>query len=192
MISPTDITGSLLAGGRGNRMGGADKGLQPFRGRPLVEWTLERLRPQVGQILISANRNLERYGEYGVPVVQDELPDYPGPLAGLLAAMSFAETSWIATSPCDSPYVPEHMVGHLAQALEESGALLAAVRTPDGPQPVFMLCNVKLKDCLRDYLLSGGRRLQGWLGDQGAVWVDFPESRAFANFNTLADLEQGT
>ena len=189
MIATTDITGLLLAGGQGRRMGGADKGLLDFRGRPLAAWTLERLEPQVGTLLISANRNMERYGAFGCAVLTDELPDYAGPLAGLHAALGVAKTPWVATCPCDSPFLPLDLVARLTQALEASPAPLAFVRTGDGPQPVFMLCHRDLRDSLGDFLAGGGRRIRSWQAEQGALPVDFADASAFANFNTLAELQ---
>lgn len=189
MIATTDITGLLLAGGQGSRMGGVDKGLQPFRGRRLVDWTLERLRPQVGSLLISANRNLPEYAALGGEVITDDIPDYAGPLAGLHAALGALQTPWLATCPCDSPFLPLDMVARLAAALADNDAPLAVVRTAQGPQPVFMLCRRDLRDSLGRYLADGGRRIQGWQRDQSALQVDFANRRAFANFNTLADLQ---
>ncbi len=188
-IPVSEITGLLLAGGQGSRMGGVDKGLQVFRGRPLAAWTLERLAPQVSSVLISANRNLDHYAAFGGTVVKDELPDYAGPLAGLHAALGQTKTPWLATCPCDSPFLPPDLVAILAAALTESGAPLAVVRTPDGPQPVFMLCRRELRDSLGAFLAAGGRRIRSWQDAQGALQLDFDDSRPFANFNTLADLD---
>ena len=189
IIATADITGLLLAGGQGSRMGGVDKGLQDFRGRPLAAWTLERLAPQVSTLLISANRNLPDYTALGGKVVTDDIPGYAGPLAGLHAALGATRTSWLATCPCDSPFLPPDLVATLAAALARSHAPLAVVRTAEGPQPVFMLCRRDLRDSLGTFLAGGGRRIRSWQDAQGALQVDFADSRPFANFNTLADLQ---
>ena len=119
------ITGVILAGGLGRRMGGVDKGLQNLNGRPLVQWVLDRLTPQVDTVLISANQNLLRYGEFGCPVVPDRIPDFSGPLAGLHAALSQSTSPLLATVPCDSPFLPADLVQRLHSALETEGAELA-------------------------------------------------------------------
>lgn len=192
VICTADITGLLLAGGKGSRMAGADKGLQLYGGRPLVVWTLEKLSPQVGTLLISANRNLNAYASLGHQVLADDLPDFPGPLAGVLAALNRCPTPWLATAPCDVPGLLPDLICRLAQAALDAGAPLAVARTPDGPQPVFMLVRRDLAPSLAAFLKSGERRLQTWQQQAGAVWVDFPDAAPFANFNTLADLQKPT
>src|SRR3954468_12443603 len=122
MISKDEVTGVILAGGRGSRMGGADKGLQNFRGMPMGMFTLLRLAPQVGELMINANRNLAAYESFGVPVWPDSLADYAGPLAGFLTALEHCETEYLVTVPCDTPLFPQDLVQRLAQALEREGA----------------------------------------------------------------------
>jgi len=186
-----NITGLVLAGGMGRRMGGADKGLLLLHGRTLAALTLERLAPQVGSVLISANRNQETYAALGAPVLPDLLPDYPGPLAGLHAALSCIETPWLATCPCDSPYLPPDLVARLAEAALASGAPLAVARTEGQNQPAFMLCRRELLPTLTAYLLAGNRKFSAWQEAQGAVAADFEDCPdAFTNFNTPEDLQQ--
>ncbi|MGE5945425.1 MAG: molybdenum cofactor guanylyltransferase MobA, partial [Betaproteobacteria bacterium] len=122
MTERLSVTGVVLAGGMGRRMGGVDKGLLELRGRPLAAWVVDRLRPQVDHLLINANQNRERYAEFGCPVVADEIPDFAGPLAGLHAALSAATTPLVATAPCDSPFLPETLVSRLFSALTAAAA----------------------------------------------------------------------
>ncbi len=184
----TDITGVILAGGLGRRMGGVDKGLQLLRGKPLVEHVLERLLPQVSTVLINANRNLDRYREFGCPVLPDTIPDFAGPLAGLHAALSVATTPLVLTVPCDSPHLPLDLVVRLAAALEADKAELAVARDAERAHPVFCLARRELLPSLTAYLDSGERRLARWHGLQRTVAVNFDESGVFANFNTPEDL----
>ena len=127
-MSATGITGVILAGGRGSRMGGVDKGLQDLQGRPLVQWVLERLAPQVDSVLINANRNLPRYAGFGCPVLPDLIPDFAGPLAGLQAALAGAATPLVATVSCDSPLLPADLVRRLQEALAAADADLTVAR----------------------------------------------------------------
>ncbi len=140
-IDRTDITGLILAGGRGSRMGGVDKGMQSFRGVPLVLHALRRLAPQVDRVMINANRNLDAYRAMGVPVWSDEAPDFPGPLAGMLAGLEHCETPYLVTVPCDTPYFPGDLTARLSGGMLETGADIATAYTPEGdelfPQPVF-------------------------------------------------------
>src|SRR5436190_8485387 len=144
MIEAPSVTGVILAGGRGSRMGGVDKGLQNFNGMPLALATLLRLQPQVGEAMINANRNLGAYESFGVPVWPDVLPDYAGPLAGFLTALEHCETSWLVTVPCDTPLFPTDLVERLAAAAhaQDADIAMAAAREEDGQlrtQPVFSL-----------------------------------------------------
>jgi molybdenum cofactor guanylyltransferase len=198
-IETADITGVILAGGRGSRMGGADKGLQNFNGMPLALHTLMRLQPQVGEIMVNANRNLGAYEAFGVPVWPDVLGDYPGPLAGFLTALERCETGWLVTVPCDTPLFPPDLVARLAQAAQEQDAeiAMAAAREEDGqirPQPVFCLMRVDLMESLVQFTHSGGRKIDAWTVQHKTVVVTFdqPEddARAFFNANTLAELHQ--
>ena len=193
------ITGLLLAGGRGSRMGGTDKGLQPFKGTPLALHTLLRLQMQVGQVLISANRNLSAYESLGAPVLQDALPDFSGPLAGFLAGLEACETEYLLTVPCDTPLFPLNLASRLLEALEQEDADIAmpSAREEDGqlrPQPVFCLMKAELISSLTRFTQSGGRKIDAWTAQHRCVSVPFDlpgnEAQAFFNANTLAELRQ--
>jgi len=198
-IETSDITGVVLAGGRGSRMGGVDKGLQNFNGMPLALHTLMRLQMQVGEMMINANRNLGAYEAFGAPVWPDVLSDYPGPLAGFLTALERCETGWLVTVPCDTPLFPLDLVARLAQAAQEQDAeiAMAAAREEDGrirPQPVFCLMRVELLESLVKFTQSGGRKIDAWTAQHNTVVVTFDQpgddARAFFNANTLAELHR--
>lgn len=192
MIPRDEITGLVLAGGRGTRMGGIDKGLQAHRGMPLALHALLRLQPQVGQTMIIANRNLAAYESFGVPVWPDALPDFAGPLAGFLAGLERCETPWLVTVPCDTPDFPADLVERLAAAAEAAGADIAiAACEEDGKlraQPVFCLLRASLLESLVRFTADGGRKIDRWTAQHAAVEVPFPEPRAFFNANTLDEL----
>jgi len=183
------ITGVVLAGGLGRRMGGVDKGLQLLNGRPLVSHVIERLAPQVDELLINTNQNGERYASFGHRVVPDQIPDFAGPLAGLHAALSAAVYPLVATAPCDSPFLPADLVFRLFSALTTSDADLAVARTFDQPHPVFCLCRRTVLPHLSEFLAAGGRKFEHWYATLKAVEVAFDdEADAFANINTHDDL----
>jgi molybdopterin-guanine dinucleotide biosynthesis protein A len=183
------ITGVILAGGLGRRMGGVDKGLQELQGRPMTAWVAERLAPQVDELLINANRNAERYAEFGFPVVADRIPDFAGPLAGLHAALSAAEHPWVATAPCDSPFLPTDLIARLAGAMLAADSDLAVARTFDQPHPVFCLCKREVLPHLTAYLHSGERKFDRWYATLKIVEVSFDdEAAAFENINTCDEL----
>jgi molybdenum cofactor guanylyltransferase len=194
MISREDITGLVLAGGRGSRMGGVDKGLQNYHGMPLALNALLRLGPQVGQVLINANRNIGAYEALGATVCPDALPDFAGPLAGFLAGLEQCETPYLVTVPCDSPQFPLDLVQRLAQALETQGAEIAMAATlEDGvmrTQPVFCLMKSELMESLVRFTAAGERKIDRWTALHRCVEVPFDDSQAFANANTLAELQQ--
>jgi molybdopterin-guanine dinucleotide biosynthesis protein A len=192
--APAQITGLVLAGGRGSRMGGVDKGLQPLRGEPLARIALARLAPQVGALLVSANRHLDRYAAFGAPVVRDSDPDFPGPLAGIAAGLQGARTPWLATVPCDAPFFPADLVARLAEAIAASGASIgyAASVGEDGRarrHPVCALLRCALADDLRRALDAGERKVGAWYARHMAVEVTFDDEAAFYNVNTLPDLQ---
>ncbi len=202
MILPHDITGLILAGGRGSRMGGLDKGLQTFHGTPLALHALRRLQPQVGQVMINANRNLDAYAALGVPVYPDEVADYAGPLAGFLSGLAHCATPYLMTVPCDTPCFPTDLVPRLARALESAQADIAVATAPDKdaegrvelrPQPVFCLLRSSLHASLLDYTRDGGRKVGAWTAQHRSVQVPFnapgDDPLAFANVNTLAELQ---
>ena len=188
-----DITGLVLAGGRATRMGGVDKGLQPHRGVPLARHALERLRPQVGALLVNANRHLETYRAWGVDVMPDAQADFAGPLAGLLAGLRAARTPWLVSVPCDTPGFPTDLVARLAAAAQAEGAAIAvaATREPDGrlqPQPVFCLLRTALAESLQAFLDGGQRKIDRWTAQHRCATVVFDDADAFFNANTLEEL----
>ncbi|MDP1743122.1 MAG: molybdenum cofactor guanylyltransferase MobA [Polaromonas sp.] len=200
-IDGAEITGVILAGGRGSRMGGADKGLQNFNGVPLALHTLLRLSPQVGEVMINANRNLAAYESFGVPVWPDAagLGEYSGPLAGFLTGLERCETPYLLTVPCDTPLFSPDLVERLAQAMAREDADIAVVAAPeeDGqlrPQPVFCLLRTRLLESLMLFTTSGGRKIDAWTAQHKTVLVPFnqpgDDARAFFNANTLAELHQ--
>ncbi len=192
MIEPKDITGLVLCGGRGTRMGGVDKGLQNHQGIPLALYALLRLQPQVGPVMINANRNLAAYESFGVSVWPDPVADYPGPLAGWLAGLEHCETAYMVTVPCDTPAFPADLVARLASALESEGAELAMAATLEHGrvqlQPVFCLLTSGLIEGLVAYLHGGGRKIDAWTARHRCATVVFDDASAFFNANTSADL----
>jgi molybdopterin-guanine dinucleotide biosynthesis protein A len=193
-IDRHDITGLVLAGGRGSRMGGADKGLQSHLGIPLALHALLRLAPQVGPTLVNANRNLAAYEAMGSPVWPDALPDYPGPLAGFLAGLERCETPYLATVPCDTPDFPTDLVARLAEVLarDEADIAIAATREPDGGiqvQPVFCLMRASLLESLVRATTAGERKIDRWAKQHRCSEVLFDDAGAFFNANTLAELQ---
>lgn len=194
-IARAQITGLVLAGGRGSRMGGVDKGLQPHLGMPLAMHALLRLAPQVGEVMVNANRNLSAYESMGVPVWPDALPDYPGPLAGFLAGLEHCTTPYLATVPCDSPNFPADLVERLAAGLEREGAEVAVASTleADGrvqPQPVFCLLRAELLESLVRFVGGGQRKIERWTALHRVADVRFDDAAAFANANTIDELQR--
>lgn len=193
-IDPNQITGLILAGGRGSRMGGVDKGLQNHQGIALALYTLLRLGPQVGHVMINANRNLGAYESFGVPVWPDPIGEYAGPLAGFLAGLEHCETPWMLTVPCDTPNFPADLAARLAAALDAEDADLAYASTlEDGReqrQPVFCLLKSELSESLVAFLHGGGHKIDAWFAQHRAVAVRFDDASAFFNANTAAELAQ--
>ena len=188
-MSARSVTGIVLAGGMGRRMGGVDKGLVPLAGRPMVEHVLTRLRPQVDDALINANQNLDRYAAFGVPVVADAIGGFAGPLAGLHAGMTAAHRDLVVTVPCDSPFLPADLVARLLAGLVAGDAQLAVARTFDQPHPVFALVRRALLPHLTAFLEGGGRKIDAWYATLPAVEVAFDdEADAFRNINTSDEL----
>ena len=201
MIKLLPITALILAGGRGTRMGGVDKGLQNFNGMPLALHTLLRLQGQqgelVGEVMINANRNLAVYEAFGAPVWPDSLPDYAGPLAGFMTGLERCETPYLLTVPCDTPLFPPDLAVRLADALgrEDAEIAMAAAREEDGQirtQPVFCLLRADLLESLVAFTHEGGRKIDRWTATHKTVTVPFDQPgddpRAFFNANTLAEL----
>jgi molybdopterin-guanine dinucleotide biosynthesis protein A len=211
-----DVTGLVLAGGMGARMGGIDKGLQLFKGRPLVDWVVQSLAPQVTNIMISANRHVDEYRQWGYDVVSDEGEGFSGPLAGMLAGLRACTSEWMVTAPCDTPVLPLDWVARLRHAASQSGRLAAMVRAPEispescslnintlpatplpgapalRSQPVFCLLHRSLVDDLASYLAEGERKIERWTDRHGCVGVDFEtnpgQTWAFTNLNSLREL----
>ena len=188
------VTGMILAGGRGTRMGGVDKGLQAFRGKPMATHVIERLRPQVDKLAVNANQNLDIYRRFGRAVWPDRMEAFPGPLAGLHTGLLACDTPYLVTAPCDSPFLPMDLVARLKDALERHDANIAFAVTGEGTSrqahPVF--CLLRVRACLAplvQYLEDGGRRMEAWMRAQDAVEVAFPDDDAFRNINTLEELK---
>jgi molybdopterin-guanine dinucleotide biosynthesis protein A len=193
-MDTSQITGLILAGGRGTRMGTIDKGLQVFRDAPMALHVLMRLSPQVGYIMINANQNIAPYEGFGVPVWQDEMQGFAGPLAGLQTGLIHCETDYLVTSPCDSPFLPKDLVARLAAGLEENHADLAVAVTGEGEtrqaHPVFCLVKASLLPHLTLYLQDGGRKFDKWYSSLAVAEVHFDDEDAFRNINTLDDLRK--
>lgn len=194
------ITAVILAGGRGSRMGGIDKGLQNFNGVPLVLHMLMRLGPQVGGIMINANRNLSAYESMGVDVWPDTtgMGEFAGPLAGFMTALEHCETPYLLTVPCDTPLFPLDLVSRLCEAMSlEQADFAVAAAMEDGrlrPQPVFCLMGTQMLESLHAFTRSGGRKIDAWTVQHKTVVVPFnhptDDPNAFSNANTLAELHQ--
>ena len=185
------ITGILLAGGQGSRMGGVDKGLVELAGRPMAAHALERLAPQVDALLINANQNLPAWQAFGHPVFGDDIGGFAGPLAWLHAGLLRAQHPFVVTAPCDSPFLPADLVERLAAALHAADAQLAVAKTFGQPHPVFCLCRRNLADHLGAFLAAGGRKIDRWYGSLKVVEVAFDdEEAAFRNVNTRDELAE--
>lgn len=193
-MDTSQITGLILAGGRGTRMGTVDKGLQMFRSAPMALHVLMRLSPQVGYVMINANQNIAPYEGFGVPVWQDEMQGFAGPLAGLQTGMVHCDTDYLVTAPCDSPFLPADLVERLAAGLEEKNADLAVAVTGAGEtrqaHPVFCLAKASLLPHLTLYLQEGGRKFDKWYASLNVAEVHFDEEDAFRNINTREELHQ--
>ena len=201
-IEPQDITGLILAGGRGSRMGGVDKGLQNFNGIPLALHTLMRLGPQVESVMVNANRNLSAYESFGAAVWPDASADFAGPLSGFLVGLERAETPYVLTVPCDTPRLPLDLAKRLAEALVREDADIAMAAAPETDdqgqtqvrtQPVFCLMKIELSESLVKFTHAGGRKIDAWTAQHKTVIVPFDapgdDPLAFANVNTLTELQ---
>ena len=183
------ITGVVLAGGQGSRMGGVDKGLQPFRGKPMAAHAIERLAPQVDELLVNANRNPQAYEQFGHRVIADEIEGYAGPLAGFERGLFHAAGNLVVTVPCDSPFLPADLVARLRRALEENGADLTVAKTGAQAHPVFSLMRREVLASLQEFLSSGQRKIDRWYSSLKVVEVSFDdEADAFLNINTREEL----
>jgi molybdopterin-guanine dinucleotide biosynthesis protein A len=190
-MHPGGVTGVVLAGGQGRRMGSIDKGLVLLQGRPMVQHVLERLRPQVDEILINANQHRADYEAFGHAVFADEIGGFAGPLAGLQVGLAQAKHPLVATVPCDSPFLPADLVARLAAALAAREADLAVARTFEQPHPVFALVRRTVLPHLTRFLEEGGRKIDAWYATLSTVEVPFDdEADAFRNINTPDELQR--
>lgn len=177
------VAGLILAGGQGSRMGGRDKGLVSYRARPLVDHVIDRVAPQVDELMISANRNLDEYARRGYRVIADTLPDFQGPLAGVLAGLQASSHEWMLVVPCDMPHLPEDLARRLLAA---AGQDLAIAVADDGTRvhPAVMLIHARLANALAAYLASGKRSVHGFQESAGFARAVF-DAAGMANINTL-------
>ena len=182
------ITGIVLAGGLGRRMGGVDKGLLLLNGKPLMAQVLDRLESQADEILINANRELDTYAQFGHPVVSDAISGFAGPLAGLHCGMAHAKNPLVLTVPCDAPFLPLDLASRLLAALHQADADLAVAKTGEQPHPVFCLCRTSLLPNLAKFLADGGRKVSVWQGTLNKVEVPFDDASDFTNINTPEEL----
>lgn len=190
-MTPPKITALILAGGRGSRMGSVDKGLQLFKGMPMVAHVLKRMSPQVDEVIINANRSIDQYAAFGHRVVPDTIDGFAGPLAGLHVGLMQATTPLLVTAPCDSPFLPLDLVTRLHTAMEVGNVDLAVAKTYDQVHPVFCLVKRDLEPHLREFLASGQRKIDKWYATLRVVEVQFDDQEsAFANINTEAELRE--
>jgi molybdopterin-guanine dinucleotide biosynthesis protein A len=193
-MNTSQVTGLILAGGRGSRMGSVDKGLQLFCGDPMALHVMRRLSPQVGQMMINANQNLAQYAQFGVPVWPDHMPDFAGPLAGLQTGLMHCTTDYVVSAPCDAPFLPHDLVTRLGDALTAQNTDVAVAVTGAGdalqPHPVFCLARTSLLQHLTDFLQQGGRKFDAWYASLKKADVHFADETAFRNINTLSDLKK--
>ena len=194
MIVSKDITGLILAGGRAQRMGGIDKGLIPFLGKPLIESAIAKLQPQVQTIIINANRNITKYASYGYPVIMDEQPDFSGPLAGFSVALKHCKTSYLLTAPCDSPLLPSNLAEVLITEMARGDFELvyASSKEADGKiwaQPVFCLMHSTVQESLSNFLMKGDLKIDRWFKELKSGTVIFEDPQLFANVNTPEELK---
>lgn len=188
-MTQDSITGLILAGGKARRMGGIDKGLVTLKGEPMIKHVIKRLIPQVGEILINANRESEAYQSLGFTVIADEITDFSGPLAGLHAGMKKSKTSFLLSVPCDSPLLPDDLSQRLMLALVAQKADIAVAKTGEQQHPVFCLCKTHLVEDLAQYLKNGGRKVDEWQKKHAYVEVSFDDNAlAFTNINTPEEL----
>lgn len=192
MINAEQITGIVLAGGQGRRMSsdgaGVNKALTTFDGQPMVAHVIKRLQPQVGKLVLNVNQDQTLFEAFGLPLISDAVGGFAGPLAGLHAGLSQADTDWVITAPCDSPFVPLDLVARLSEAADQQGAQLAVVSTGGRSQPVFTLVQRSLTDNLAAFLADGGRKIDTWYAPLAVAIVPFEDADSFRNINTPEDL----
>ena len=180
-----DVTAVILAGGKGRRMDGQDKGLVEFAGRPLVEYVIEAIESQVATVMLNANRNQQQYARYGYPVISDALEDYQGPLAGFLSALNNARTDYVVTLPCDGPFIAGDLVARLIAALNAGNADIAVAHDGERMQPVYSLIPTRLSSSLEEFLDTGERKIDRWYEQLNVALADFSDcADSFRNINT--------
>ena len=191
-IDKNNITAVILAGGKGRRLEGQDKGLVPYKGKTLIQHVIERLQPQVGNIVINANRNQETYADYGYPIISDEMSDFQGPLAGFASSMKMVETDYIVTLPCDGPSLPLDLVSRMLTKLNtfnDVSNCIAVAHNGEWLQPVHALIPVALINSLEEFLANGDRKIDLWYAKHDLVLVDFSDQPdAFFNINKKEQL----
>ena len=188
-ITKNDITGVILAGGRARRMGGADKGLVLFNGKPLIEYVIDALEPQVGCLLINANRNHEKYRSYEFDVISDELADYCGPLAGMACVLNKIDTPYLVTVPCDTPFITDNLVKNLSSSIVHENTEISVAHNGERLQPVFCMMKKTLITSINEYLQNGGRKIDQWFEQHSVSIVDFSSnSECFENFNSKEEI----
>lgn len=187
-VQPPPLTGMILAGGKARRMGGQDKGLIPYQGRPLIAHVLERLEPQVQAILINANRSHDQYAQFGHPVIADAEDGFLGPLAGILAGLRAAQTELLLCVPCDSPEIGPDLAAKLASPFVQAETRIAVASCAGRLQPVFAVLHTNLSEALDDFLRHGGRKIDEFYGAQGFEEVPFENPNEFRNINTHEEL----
>ncbi len=186
----TEVTGVILAGGQARRMGGQDKGLVMLDGKPMVEIIIDVFKPQTAKLLINANRNHDRYSQYGFELVADELSGYCGPLAGMASALKSINTDYMVTAPCDSPFIPLDLVQRLADALENKSTEISVAHDGERIQPVFCMLKKTLLQSLTDYLAAGERKIDRWFKQHDFAIADFSDKpETFDNINTQEDVD---
>ena len=187
------ISAVILAGGKARRMGGQDKGLQILGKQSLIQHVINRLQPQIHDISINANRNQTEYAKFGFPVFSDELPDFQGPLSGMLTALEKTKSDFILFTPCDTPFFPTNLLDKLKSAVENHRTLITYACDEEREHPVFCLMSIQLKEKLRHYLASDERRLLQFMKENGGISVTFTKEEGnFENFNTMDDLKKNS
>lgn len=187
----TEISALILAGGQGQRLGGEDKGLLELNQQPLIEYVLQAIRPEVQHIMISANRNLDRYAQYGYPVYADSIAGFMGPLAGILSGLQHCPTDWLLILPADTTGIPQQLVARMWQAVHDQSCTVAIADDGNYLQPTYALLNISLRDNLQHYLENGGRKTQHWMQQQTFCQVDFSDQpEAFLNINTQSEFSR--
>lgn len=183
------LTGVILAGGLGRRMGGQDKGLMPLFGKPLYRHVADKIAPQVDNIIINANRNLDIYRQSGYPVISDAIEGFAGPLAGILTGLKTSDTDWVLFVPCDTPFLPDNLAEHLWN--NKGNSDVAYARDSAREHPTLSLLNKNLIPRLETYLANGDKKLVLFLQQCKAQPVIFEaDSNAFYNLNTPEDRRQ--